>query len=117
MSNPQAPDQVARDATDAAIMSVLDAERAARADIEAAQLESERIAESARARARALAERTERRIRRVADAFQADLASELAELDHQAQALTVPHAPVAAELAALDRAVDSVARDLAGASP
>ena len=105
------------DSGSAAVARVLAAEREARADIERARLEVNRIAEAARADARSLAERTERRIRTVTGAFERALAARLAEIDAEAALLDTPVPLTPGELAMLQGAVHELARELIGAYP
>jgi hypothetical protein len=104
-------------AAEAAIARVLAGEREAREAVERARQQVHPIAEAARAAGRAVAERTERRIRAVVDAFERELAARLAEIDAEAARFDdpLPLAPV--ELAALQRAVGTLARELTGAPP
>ena len=99
---------------DEAIARVLRAERDAQAVIARTRSEAGRMAEAARADARAVAERTERRIRSVVSAFERELAERLAEIDAEATAMAQPHTLTADELAALERAVRQLARELTG---
>ncbi len=102
---------------EAAIARVLDAEREAREAVARALLEVHRIAETARVEARSVAERTERRIRAVVEAFERDLTARVAEIDAAAAQLDNPQPLTADELAALQRAVQALARELTGARP
>jgi outer membrane protein TolC len=112
-----APTRLTSDPADAAIARVLQAERDARESIEHAHRQAESIAEDARAAARAVAERTERRIRGVVGAFEHDLTRRLAVIDAEAARMATPHVLGEAELHALDGAVQTLARRLAGAEP
>lgn len=114
MAHPNAPPGSTDDSADRAIAAVLQAETEAREAIARSQAESAHIAETARARARALAERTEQRIRAVVAAFERERAARLAQIDAEAAAITRPQLPTADELAALDRAVSALARELTG---
>ncbi len=105
------------EAAEAAIARVLGAEREARASIEQARLEVERIAQAARSDARALAERTERRIRCVAGAFERDVVARLAEIQAQAAGLGKTQALTDADAAAVRRAVNVVAFAMVGVKP
>lgn len=91
---------------------VLDAERQARAAVDAAQREADQIAEAARAAQRRLAERTRLRIARVHEAFAAAVQAELTRIDAQAQALPAHDDPDADDLARLDRALAALAARL-----
>ena len=102
-------------AAEAAIARVLGAEREAREATARAQREVQQIAEDARSAARSLAERTERRIRAVTGAFEREGAARLAEIDAEAARLDSPQPLSSPEVAALQRAVASLARDLIGA--
>lgn len=118
MSTLNAPDRPAAGNTaEDAIATVLRAEREAREAIERTQVEATHVAERARADARSISERTERRIRAVVAAFEHELADRLAGLDAEAALIARPHALDANELAALDRAVSAIARELTGARP
>ncbi len=105
------------DSGEAAIARVLAAEHDARAEVERARAEVNRIAEEGRAAARALAERTERRVRVVAGAFERELEARLAGIDAEAASLDTPQALTSEDLAALRRAVESLARELIGSRP
>jgi rRNA-processing protein FCF1 len=102
---------------EAAIALVLRAEREAQAAVARARAEAGRVAETARADARAVAERAERRIRSVVAAFERELAERLAEIDAEALAMAQPHTLSSDEIAALERAVRQLARELSGGSP
>lgn len=114
MSKLNAPERPAGNAAELAIAAVLRAERDAHEAIERAQVEATHIAERARADARAVAERTERRIRAVVGAFERELADRLAEIDVESASIARPHELTADEIAALDRAVQAIARELTG---
>ncbi len=105
---------VARDAGQASIARVLAAERVAREAVERARREVDEIAEGARAASRAVAERTERRIRAIVSAFERETASRVVAIDAEADRLDSPQPLNAQEMAALQRAVQSLARDLFG---
>lgn len=107
----------ADDPAGCAITLVLHAEGAARQDIAQAEQQAEQIVEGARARARALADRTERRIRAVVLAFEAELATRLAEIDAEAERMTKPQPLRAAEIAVLESAVAALARELSEGRP
>jgi polyhydroxyalkanoate synthesis regulator phasin len=111
---PVADKGASRDAGQASIARVLVAERDAREAVERARQEVDQIAEGARAASRAVAERTERRIRAIVSAFEREAASRVAEIDAEADRLDSPQPLNAEELAALQRAVLSLARDLIG---
>ncbi len=104
-------------AAEAAIARVLGAESAARADIEAARLEIDDIADEARKAARALGDRTERRIRALTAAFERESAAQLAAIEAEAARLLVPHVISPEQLADLGRQVRAVARSCVGLSP
>ena len=114
--NTIADEKAFNDVAEAAIARVLGAEREARAAIERARLEVDRIAEDARLADRALAERTERRIRAVVAAFERELAERLAAFDTAAVTLMAPHALSTEELADLQHAVRVLAREFIGAA-
>ena len=105
------------DAVQVAIAEVLAAERDARDAIGQARLEVNQIDEAARAAARAVAERTERRVLAVVHAFKRQLARQLAAIDAQASLLDVAQPRASEETAALQRAVQALARRLVGAQP
>ena len=111
---PVADKGASRDAGQASIARVLAAERDAREAVERARQEVDQIAEGARAASRAVAERTERRIRAIVSAFERETASRVAEIDAEADRLDSPQPLNAEELAALQRAVQSLARELIG---
>ena len=113
--NTIADEKAFNDVAEAAIARVLGAEREARAAIERARLEVDRIAEDARLADRALAERTERRIRSVVAAFERELAERLTAIDTAAAGLTAPRALSTDELADLERAVRVLACEFVGA--
>jgi hypothetical protein len=117
MSKLNAPQQVAIEAAEDAIANVLDAERAAREDVERAQQQAHEMAELTRTRVRAVAERTERRIRCVAAAFETELAAQLRALDAQTSRASAAHVLGDDQLAALARAVGVLARELTGGPP
>ena len=102
------------DAIEAAITRVLEAEAAARADIELARRDASEIAEQARQWARGLAIHTERRIRRVRAAFAARVTAEVAALEAEANALSVAHDLTAMEVLRVETAVATLARGLTG---
>ena len=105
------------DAGGLAIARVLGAERKAREAVELSRLEVNQIAENARSAARLLSERTERRIRAVVGAFERDRAARVAAIDAEAARLDAPQPLTGEELAALQRAVQALARELTGAPP
>jgi hypothetical protein len=105
------------EAAEAAIARVLGAEREARASVEQARLEVERVAQAARSAARGLAERTERRIRCVAGAFERDVGARLAQIQAQAAGLGQAQPLSDADAAAVRRAVKAVAMGMVGVKP
>jgi vacuolar-type H+-ATPase subunit H len=117
MASPKLPPRSVDDDADQAIGTVLRAEADARESIARCQAESTHIAEAARAQARALAERTERRIRAVVAAFERERAARLAEIDAEASAIHQPQVLAADALAALEQAVQALARELTGGPP
>lgn len=117
MSKLNASGRPVNDPAEAAIATVLHAEREARAAVERSKVEASRLAELARAGARSVAERTEQRIRAVVGAFERELAQRLGEIDAEAALVTKPHELSADERAALDRAVGALAHELTGAGP
>lgn len=115
--SPHAPASTER-AVEAAMAQVLAAEAAARDSVAQAQSDAQQSAERSRAAVRALLERTQHRIRCLRTAFERATDAEVAALQTQADALTAPHAPAAAEEAArIGRAVARVATQLTGATP
>lgn len=114
MDKSTASDRIASSSAEEAIARVLDAERAAQQDIANAQQQARDIAEHARAEARAVAERTERRIRRVVTAFEAEFAAGVAQVQAEATRIAQPHVLSAEELAAVEQAVQTLARELTG---
>lgn len=117
MANPNLPSRSIDDGADQAIATVLRAEAEAREAIARSQAESAHIAEAARAQARILAERTERRIRAVVAAFERERAQRLADIDAEAITIARPQVLTADALAALERAVQALARELTGGRP
>lgn len=117
MANPNVPSHATDGGADQAIATVLRAETEAREAIARSQAESAHVAEAARAQARVLAERTERRIRAVVAAFERERAQRLGEIDAEAAAVARPQVLTADELAALERAVQALARELTGGPP
>ncbi len=105
------------DAIEAAITRVLDAETAARADVVRARGEATQLAEEARERARRLAVHIDRRIRGVRAAFAAKVTAEVAALEAEAAALSVPHDLTAAEILRVEKAVAALARGMTGGQP
>jgi vacuolar-type H+-ATPase subunit H len=104
-------------AVDAAIARVLEAERAARDAVLAAEGEAARLNEEARARARTIAERCERRIRSVLAVHDAHAAAHIAALDAEAASLGRPHVLDAAEVEQVRRAVEALAAEMTGGKP
>lgn len=102
---------------DAAIARVLDAEAVARQQIDDARAEAAQMIEQARAAIRALDERTERRIRAVRAAFERRCAAAVAALDREGDELSTEHPLTAAELQAVQAAVDAHAAVLAVGAP
>ena len=114
---PIADEKSFNDATEAAIARVLAAEREAREAVEQARLEVGRVAESARLADRAVAERTERRVRAVVSAFERELAERLAEIEAAAAQVASPQPLLPDEMAALQRTVRILARELIETPP
>jgi hypothetical protein len=114
---PIADENAFNNAAEAAIARVLAAEREAREAVERARLEVNRIAESARLADRALAERTERRIRAVIGAFERERSERLAAIEAEVAQLAQPRPLQPDELASLQRAVRTLARELVEAPP
>jgi vacuolar-type H+-ATPase subunit H len=98
---------------DAAIMRVLSAEQAARAEVERCKRDAERTLDDAQRRARDIAERAARRAARVHRWTEAAIASRLAALDSQ-RATLLTAAGQGDDEDALSRAVDRVADELIG---
>jgi hypothetical protein len=101
-------------AVEAAIARVLEAERAAREAVTAAEREAARLDEEARGRARAIGERCERRIRSVLAVHDAHVTERVAALEAAGATLGRPHTPDAAEMARVARAVAALADELIG---
>ena len=99
-------------AVEAAIARVLAAEVAARVALEDAQRRAAVEAEASRARARMIAQRTSARIAAIRAGFESAVASEVAALDAQAEALAGAHALTSGEIADLDRALAALTREL-----
>jgi hypothetical protein len=104
-------------AVEASIARVLGAERDAGEAVAEARREADALEERARARARALAERTERRIRAVRAAYEARVSAEIAAIDAQAAAHDTSEPLSAEDAKRLDRALERLAAELAGATP
>ncbi len=98
---------------DAAIMRVLAAEQAARAEVERCKRDAELVLEQARRRAREIAERAARRAARVHRWTEGAIASRIATLESQRAAL-LHTAHERDDADALARAVDRVASELSG---
>lgn len=97
---------------EAAISRVLDAEQAARASVAQAQADAAALTEDARAAVRALDARMERRLAKVRAAFAARTDAAVAALDAQSLAPESIVPLTADDLAALRRALATVAADL-----
>jgi hypothetical protein len=105
------------DAAEVAMARVLAVERDARDAMARAQLDAERIGEDTRAAARRLNERTEQRLRSIVAAFERDCAERVAAIDADVDKLDVPQPIADVDRARLERALASLARQLAGAAP
>jgi len=98
---------------DAAIMRVLSAEQAARAEVERCKREAEQTVEEARRSAREIAERAARRTARVHHWTEAAIASRIAALEAQrASLLNTAHGHDDGD--AIARAVERLADELTG---
>jgi vacuolar-type H+-ATPase subunit H len=98
---------------DAAIMRVLAAEQAARAEVERCKREAEQILEDAHRRGREIAERAARRVVRVHLWTDEAIAARVASLEAQRSAL-LKSAHEQDDGTALARAVERLADELAG---
>ena len=107
------PDEV----IEAAITRVLEAEAAARADVDRTRNEALLIAERARERTRRLGATGDRRIRKMRAAFAALVTAEVATLDAEAAALGVAHVLTPAEVARVEAAVTALAGAMTGGPP
>jgi len=114
---PDPPQPLPDAAIEAAITHVLDAESAARADVERARGEATEIAERARERARRLAVHADGRIHRLRAAFAATVAAEVAALEAEADALGAAHVLTPAEIERVEQAVAALAGDMTGGAP
>jgi hypothetical protein len=112
-----ADSSVRNDPADAAMARVLAVEREARIAIARANADVAQIADRARGAARRLVERTEQRVRCIAAAFERELAAQVAAIDAEIAALDVPQPITHEDRAHLERAVEALARQLAGAPP
>ena len=101
-------------AVDAAISRVLDAERAAREDVERATREAAALVEDARTTARAVAERAERRIRNLRAAFETRALRDVAAIDAQSLAQDAVRELTPQDLDRLERAVAALSTALIG---
>jgi hypothetical protein len=96
---------------------VLAAEAAARESVAQARNEARHTGERSRAAVRALAERTQRRVRHLRAAFGRTGDAEVAALQAQAEALSLPAAPGSGDAARIARAVARLAAQLTGGAP
>ncbi|MFZ5539099.1 MAG: hypothetical protein ACOY5V_05095 [Pseudomonadota bacterium] len=99
---------------EAAIASVLEAERAAGAAVEACAAQAQARVQHARDRARAIAERAAQRTARVRHVCAAQLAARLAAIEHERQALARGTDADPADLQRMQAAIDELADALAG---
>ena len=102
---------------DAAIARVLDAERAAEQDVEAARQQALDIGEAARAAVRSLEARTERRIRAVRQAFEEVTTRELVVLAEAGADATATSGLSPDDEARLEESVAELAASLSGGAP
>jgi hypothetical protein len=107
--NPDEPLVSVQDEAQAAIASVLGAEREASAAIGRCREEARDIAARAEANVRAVAERADRRLSRLKGRLRGGLSRALAALDAQGRGEA---APAEADPERLDRAVAKLAREL-----
>lgn len=105
------------DAMQAAIAEVLGAERDAREAIARARLEVKVIDEDARAAGRRTADRTDQRMRAVADASERQLSDQLAAIDAEATRLDIVRPLTREETEGLQRALQTLTRNLIGVQP
>ena len=99
-------------AADAAIARVLEAERAARAELDRTAIAAAGIVETARDDARSIRERTDRRIARLRERFAAQAAREIAAIEGEIAAQDSVRALDAEDLARVARAVAALAAEL-----
>lgn len=107
----------ATEPVEAAIMRVLEAERAARAAAEDAHRHAAERVEQARARAAQVAKRAERRIRRIHSAFERRVAAEEASVEAEISALAEAEVTDAQSRLVEVDAVAQLAAALTGAAP
>lgn len=107
-------EQTPESAVDAAMARVLQADAAAAVAVLAAREQAQRFEELSRQRARAVAERARSRVARAHRRVEAALQAALAAIAAEAQALGRHDAPDAADMAAVQRAVDQLAAELTG---
>ena len=100
---------------DAAIMRVLEAEQAARGEVERCKRDADRTVEDAHRRARDITERAARRAARAHHWTDRAIAGRLAELEAQRAALRMP-ASDEGDGEAIARAVERLADELTGTS-
>lgn len=101
-------------AVEAAIASVLEAERTARAAVETCAAQAQARVQQARERARAIAERAAQRTARVRSVAAARLEARLAVVESQRRALERASDAGAGDLQRLQAAIDTLADALAG---
>lgn len=101
---------------DDAILSVLQAEQAARAAVDASAAQADALTADARRRARSIAERGARRVDRVHRAVERTIATRLEALEHERAELPRTSAPPPDEGERLANAIELLADELAGAT-
>ena len=102
---------------ESAIARVLEAEHAARLAVDTAGVTATELDEAARAEVRAVAVRTERRIRRVRSAFEQETAAAVTALEAAAAEASARHDLGPGELTQLDAAVAALAIRLTVGAP
>lgn len=102
---------------EAAIASVLEAERAAGAAVESCAAQAQARVQQAGERARAIAERAAQRTAQVRDGAAARLAQRLAAIERERAALSERADPDAGDLRRLQAAIEQLADTLAGNAP
>ncbi len=102
---------------EAAIASVLAAERAAGAAVESCAAQAQARVQQAHERARAIAERAAQRTARVRNIAAARLAQRLATIERERAALTERADPDAGDLRRLQAAIEQLADALTGHAP
>lgn len=110
-------DRAADPALDAAMATVLAAERQARAAVEACAREAESLDAEARASEKAIAERAARRANAVRAGMAVKLAAELRRLEAKAREAGAADAPTDADRRRLAAAVERLGAELTGTTP